>query len=78
MLETVANNISSEIEMNDLLIKLLELFCKIGVRIKENMEKITKNTQKVIIYFYLITFLKLFQIKLIIFFNLIIKICKVN
>ncbi len=33
--------------MNDLLIKLLELFCKIGVRMKENMEKLTKNTQKV-------------------------------
>jgi hypothetical protein len=30
--------------MNDLLIKLLELFCKIGVRIKETT---TKTTQKV-------------------------------
>jgi hypothetical protein len=47
VLEKVANNISSETEMNDLLIKLLELFCKIGVRMKENMEKLTKNTQKV-------------------------------
>ena len=54
VLETVANNISSETEMNDLLIKLLELFCKIGVRMKENMEKITKNTQKVQILFLLL------------------------
>lgn len=49
VLETVANNISSEAEMNDLLIKLLELFCQIGVKMKDQMEKITKNTQKVIL-----------------------------
>lgn len=35
--------------MNDLLIKLLELFCQIGVKMKDQMEKITKNTQKVIL-----------------------------
>ena len=33
--------------MNDLLVKLLELFCQIGVKIKEIMEKIPKNTLKV-------------------------------
>ena len=49
VLETVANNISSEAEMNDLLIKLLELFCQIGVKMKDQMEKITKNTQKVVV-----------------------------
>lgn len=47
VLETVANNISGENEMNDLLVRLLELFCQIGVKIKELNEKITKNTQKV-------------------------------
>ena len=49
VLETVANNINGENEMNDLLIKLLELFCQIGVKIKELNEKFTKNTQKVVI-----------------------------
>lgn len=44
----MANNISGENEMNDLLVKLLELFCQIGVKIKELNEKFTKNTQKVI------------------------------
>ena len=36
--------------MNDLLVKLLELFCQIGVKLKELNEKFTKNTQKVIVY----------------------------
>ena len=32
--------------MNDLLIRLLELFCQIGVKTKEMNEKMTKNPQK--------------------------------
>ena len=48
VLETVANNINGETEMNDLLLKLLELFCQIGVKLKEQNEKLTKNSQKVI------------------------------
>ena len=51
-MERVATNINGESEMNDLLTKLLELFCQIGVKIKEINEKITKNTQKVIYNFY--------------------------
>ena len=47
VLETVANNINGASEMNDLLVKILELFCQIGVKIKELMEKIPKNTNKV-------------------------------
>ena len=46
VLETVAANVNGETEMNDLLIKLLELFCQIGVKIKDQNEKLTKNTQK--------------------------------
>jgi hypothetical protein len=46
-LENVANNINGTTEMNDLLIKILELFCQIGVKLKELMEKIPKNTNKV-------------------------------
>lgn len=49
MLETVANNITGETEMNDLLIKLLELFCQIGVKLKEQNERLTKNSQKVML-----------------------------
>ena len=43
----MANNINGENEMSDLLVKLLELFCQIGVKIKELNEKLSKNTQKV-------------------------------
>jgi phosphatidylinositol 4-kinase len=46
VLENVANNINGETEMNDLLVRLLELFCQIGVKIKELNEKVTKNIQK--------------------------------
>ena len=48
----MANNINGENEMNDLLVKLLELFCQIGVKLKELNEKFTKNTQKVNSLFY--------------------------
>ena len=47
MLELVANNINTEAEMNDFLIRLLELFCQIGVKIKEFNDKLGKNSQKV-------------------------------
>jgi len=47
VLEIVANNINSEAEMNDFLIRLLELFCQIGVKIKEFNDKLGKNLQKV-------------------------------
>ena len=47
VLEKVADNINGEVEMNDLLVKLLELFCQIGVKIKELMEKLPKNSLKV-------------------------------
>jgi phosphatidylinositol 4-kinase len=46
VLETVAKNIVKEAEINDLLMRLLELFCQIGVKLKDLNEKITKNTQK--------------------------------
>ena len=40
-------------EKNDLLVRLLELFCQIGIKIKEINEKITtKNTQKVTTLFF--------------------------
>ena len=35
--------------MNDLLIKLLELFCKIGVRIKETTTKTAQKVKKNVI-----------------------------
>lgn len=46
VLEGVAGKINGESEMTDFLVKLLELFCQIGVKTKELNEKITKNTQK--------------------------------
>jgi phosphatidylinositol 4-kinase len=46
VLETVAQNLYNEAEMIDLLQRLLQLFCQIGVKIKELNEKLTKNTQK--------------------------------
>ena len=53
VLETVATNIEGEMEKNDLLVRLLELFCQIGIKIKEINEKITtKNTQKVTTLFF--------------------------
>jgi hypothetical protein len=38
--------------MNDLLIKLLELFCKIGVRIKETTTKTAQKVQKILSYYF--------------------------
>lgn len=46
VLETVATNLSNENEMIDLLVRMLELFCQIGIKLKELNEKLTKNTQK--------------------------------
>jgi hypothetical protein len=48
VLETVGTHIDGDVEKNDLLVRLLELFCQIGIKIKEINEKITtKHTQKV-------------------------------
>ena len=46
-METVALSVTGENEMNDLLIKLLELFCQIGVKIRDINEKSFKNILKV-------------------------------
>ncbi|CAF0782495.1 unnamed protein product [Brachionus calyciflorus] len=46
VLNSIATNIQGEAEMNDLLVRLLELFCQIGIKNKEISEKITKNSQK--------------------------------
>lgn len=46
VLEVVANNITGDSEMYDLLIRLLELFYQIGVKMKEMNEKILKNSSQ--------------------------------
>ncbi len=45
--ESVAINVVGDVEMNDLLIKLLELFCQIAGKIRDANEKSFKNILKV-------------------------------
>jgi phosphatidylinositol 4-kinase len=47
VLEMVALNLNGETEMNDFLLRLLEVFCQISVKIKETNDKLLKNSVKV-------------------------------
>jgi hypothetical protein len=47
VLQNISANIKGDIEMNEFLLKLLEIFCQTGVKIKEMNDRLIKNSQKV-------------------------------